>query len=82
MHNFIPIEIILCDDRDPPWMNNRIKYLIKKKKAIFQKQKESSTVNHDIFSDIILDLSNTISFSDMQLKLMILNQLQKPNGQS
>ena len=34
-HNFIPNKIILCDDRDPPWMNDRIKYLIKKKKAVF-----------------------------------------------
>ena len=36
-HNFIPNKIILCDDRDPPWMNERIKHLIRKKKAIFQK---------------------------------------------
>ena len=38
-HNFISNKIILCDDRDPSWMNERIKRLIKKKKAIFQKQK-------------------------------------------
>ena len=30
-HNFIPNQIILSDDRDPPWMNDRIKHLIKKK---------------------------------------------------
>ena len=23
--NFIPHEIIICDDRDPPWINTRIK---------------------------------------------------------
>ena len=61
-HNFIP-NIILCDDRDPPWMNEKIKHLINKKKAIFQKQKESSTVNHAILSNITLELSNAISFS-------------------
>ena len=38
-HNFISNKIILCDDRDPSWMNERIKRLIKKKKAMFQKQK-------------------------------------------
>ena len=25
MANFIPHETIICDDRDPPWINNRIK---------------------------------------------------------
>ena len=36
-HNFIPNKIILCGDRDPPWMSEKIKHLINKKKAIFQK---------------------------------------------
>ena len=39
-HNFIPNKITLCDDRDLPWMNERIKHVSKKKKAIFRKQKE------------------------------------------
>ena len=41
-HNFIPNKIILRDDRDPTWMNERIKHLIKKKKAIFQKKKSQT----------------------------------------
>ena len=28
MSNFFPNEIIICDDRDPPWINGRIKNLI------------------------------------------------------
>ena len=43
-------------------MNNRIKHLIKKKKAIFQKQKESNTAEHAILSDITTELSNAIGF--------------------
>ena len=39
-HNFIPNKITLCDDKDPSCMNEGIKHLSKKKKAIFQKQKE------------------------------------------
>ena len=62
-HNFIPNKIVLCDYRDPPWKNERIKHLIKKKKAIFQKQKESNTVGHAILKTITLELSNAISFS-------------------
>ena len=57
-HNFIQSKLILCDDRDPPWINGRIKYLIKKKKKSFQKQKESNIFNH-----LYLELSNVISFS-------------------
>ena len=44
-------------------MNEWIKHLIKKKKTIFQKQRESNTIDHAILSDITLELSNTISFS-------------------
>ena len=32
IHNFILHERIVCDDRDPPWMNNEIKKLINDKK--------------------------------------------------
>ena len=28
MKNFIPHETIVCDDKDPPWFNKRIKSLI------------------------------------------------------
>ena len=33
MANFIPHETIICDDRDPPWINNRIKQLIYKRNS-------------------------------------------------
>ena len=29
--NFIPHETILCDDRDPPWINSKIKKVIREK---------------------------------------------------
>ena len=44
-------------------MNEKIKHLIKNKKTVFQKQKESNTVDHAILSNILLELSNAISFS-------------------
>ena len=34
MANFIPHETMICDDRDPPWINNRIKQLIHRKHLI------------------------------------------------
>ena len=36
LSNFIPHETIVCNDKDPPWFNNRIKTLIKEKNAIYK----------------------------------------------
>ena len=36
LSNYIPHEIIICDDRDPPWINNRVKELINEKNNTFQ----------------------------------------------
>ena len=78
-YNFIRKKTILCNDKDPPWMNDRIKQIkkeIKIKKTIFEKQKESHTVDHVILSDITLNI-----IKDLLLNLMIPKQLQKPTGQ-
>ena len=48
-HNFSTSKIILCGDRDPPWMNEKIKHLITKKK--------------NYISYITLELSNAKTFS-------------------
>ena len=34
--NFIPHEIIVCTDKDPPWFNNRIKTLNSRKNATYK----------------------------------------------
>ena len=36
MANFIPHETIICDDRDPPWINNRTKILIYKRNSLYK----------------------------------------------
>ena len=36
MSNFISNEIVTIDDRDPPWINNKIKSLIKNKNEYFK----------------------------------------------
>ena len=33
---FIPHEIIVCDDKDPTWFNNRIRTLIQEKNATYK----------------------------------------------
>ena len=37
LSNFIPHETIICDDRDPPWFNKKIKSLIYEKNTAFKK---------------------------------------------
>ena len=36
MSNFIPNEIVTIDDRDPPWIDNKIRSLIKNKTEYFK----------------------------------------------
>ena len=45
LNNYIPHETIICDDKDPPWFNSRIKSLIENKNKIrknYQRFKSSS----------------------------------------
>ena len=47
--NFIPNEIVTIDDRDPPWINNKIKSLIKNKNQYFKncvKPNNSESLRH------------------------------------
>ena len=36
LSNYIPHKIIICDDRDPPWIHNRAKEIINEKNDTFQ----------------------------------------------
>ena len=42
LSNFIPHETIICDDKDPPWFNNKIKTLIQAKNAAFNSFRKNS----------------------------------------
>ena len=36
IRNYISHEIIVCDDKDPPWFNNNIKQLLQEKKNTYK----------------------------------------------
>ena len=36
VQNFVSDETIICDDRDPPWINKEIKKLIEQKKQFYK----------------------------------------------
>ena len=54
---------------DSPWVNDRIKYLIKKKKAIFRKHKVLNTVDYAILTEIMLELSKAKYHERLAIKL-------------
>ena len=34
LNNYIPHETIICNDQDPPWINNKVKKVIKEKNQL------------------------------------------------
>ena len=65
-HNFIPNKIILCDDKDPPWMNGEIKNLIKRKNWLFQCQRKSGNLDYASLNSITKDISNAVNSSKLK----------------
>ena len=65
-HNFILNKIILCDDKDPPWMNDKIKDLIKRKNWLFQCQRKSGNLDYASLKYITQDISNAVNSSKLK----------------
>ena len=58
--HFIPNKIIVDDDRDPPWMNNEITKIIKRKSWLFQSQRKSCNLDFAILNSLTQDISHAI----------------------
>ena len=41
LNNYIPHETIICDDQDPPWINNKVKNAIQEKNQLFIRVKSN-----------------------------------------
>ena len=41
--NFIPHEFVVCDDKDPPWFNKKIRALIQEKNVAFKNYRNNSS---------------------------------------
>ena len=52
MANFIPHETINCDDRDPPWINNRIKKIIYERNSLYKDYRKNNDTQ--IFEELTL----------------------------
>ena len=62
-HNFIPNKTILCDDKDPAWMNDEIKKFIKGKNWLFQCQRKSGNLDYASLNSITQEVSNAVNSS-------------------
>ena len=74
-HNFIPNDIIVCDDRDPPWMNDVIKQMIKRKNWLFQSQRKSCNLDFAILNSFTQDISDPITSSKVKYYECLANKL-------
>ena len=52
LSNYIPHEIIICDDRDRPWINNRVKKLINEKNDTSQCYLHNSNKDPKLFNKV------------------------------
>ena len=43
LSNFIPHEFAVCDDKDPPWFNKKIRALIQEKNVAFKNYRNNSS---------------------------------------
>ena len=43
LSNYIPHETLTCDDKDPPWLNSRIKSLLQDKNKLYKDFRRSNT---------------------------------------
>ena len=77
-HNFIPNKIILCDDKDPPWMNDEIKKLIKRKNWLFQCQRKSGKLDYASLNSITQDILNVVNSSKLKYHECLALKLNDP----
>ena len=61
LSNYIPHKTITCDDRDPPWINNKIKQLI---------QEINNTYRSSILSNKNPQIFEKVKYLQNQLKLL------------
>ena len=64
MANFIPHETIICDDRDPPWINKRIKKIIYEQNILYKDYCKSNDTK--IFEKFLKDAY----YSNLSTKLV------------
>ena len=74
-HHYIPNKFILCDNKDPPWINEEIKSLIHRKNSLYQRQRKSGSIDCTSLNALTLDMPNAISSSKLKYHERLANKL-------
>ena len=77
-YNYMPNKFILCDGKDPPWLNEEIKSLIHWKNTLFQRQRKSGGIDYTSLNALTPDISNAISSSKLKYHERPANKLNDP----
>ena len=61
--DYIPNKLITIDDKDPPWMNDKIKYKINKRDILYEQLKKykSNLTDFDVMNELTSGLSSILS---------------------
>ena len=78
--NFIPNKVILCDDKEAPWVNEEVRLLIKEKNLMFLTQRKNSDFDIGILNKLSEDLTNAIKNSILAYYRQIASKLNDPNS--
>ena len=77
LSNFIPHEILTCDDKDPPWFNKKIKGIIQEKNNAFKvyRNNSSNIVLKTRLRRLQVRLNNSIECAQENFSNKIANKL-------
>ena len=78
--NFIPNKVILCDDKEPVWVNEEVRLLIKQKNLMFWIQRKNGDFDIGILNKLSEDLTNAITNSKLVYYRRIASKLNDPNS--
>ena len=85
LSNFIPHEITLCDDKDPPWFNSRIKSVLQDKNKVFKNYRKNKTNNIQLLNELNFlqeHLNGLITKSKNNYFERMVNKLNNPHRNS
>ena len=77
-HICVPNKFILCDYKEPPWINEEIKSLIHRKNSLYQRQRKSGGIDYTSLNSLTIDISNAISSSKLKYHERLANKLNDP----
>ena len=77
-HIFVPNKVIVCNDKGPPWMNDEIKKMIKRKNWVFKSQRKSFDLEFAILHSLTQDISGATASSKLKCHERLANKLNDP----